>query len=70
MFPLLFLLIIEGLIKLIEEARDKGDVKGIDIFSIIIITHLLLVDDVMLFEMAHWRNGKYISSSWKNYVMP
>ena len=61
----LCLLIIEGLSKLTEEARDKGDAKGINISYIIKITHLLFVDYVCCLGSTHWRNGKYISTSWK-----
>ena len=48
--PILFLLIMEGPSKIVEEYRDKGVIQGISISTIIIIIHILFIDDVMLFE--------------------
>ena len=47
--PLLFILVIEGLSLLIEDARNHGYVKGIKISKDLSLTHLLFVDDVILF---------------------
>ena len=47
--PLLFLLIVEDLILLIENAKRLQLVLGIFISSTISLTHLFLVDDVVLF---------------------
>ena len=52
MSPLLFLLVIEGLILLIEDARRRGLVKGIKISKDLSLTHLLFVDDVILFGLG------------------
>ena len=52
MSPLLFLLIIEGLRKLIDNKRVDGSLKGIKVLDLIRITHLLFVDDVMLFSIG------------------
>ena len=46
---LLFILVIEGLSLLIEDAKRNGKVKGIKISSHLFLTHLLFVDDVILF---------------------
>ena len=47
--PLLFLLIIEGLSRLILEAKNKGKLKGVKVRRKHFITHLLFVDNVMVF---------------------
>ena len=47
--PLLFLLVVEGLGRLIGEAKRKGKTKGIKLSSTLAITHLLFVDNVVLF---------------------
>ena len=47
--PLLFILVIEGLSLLIDDARRHGLVKGIKISKHLSLTHLLFVDDVILF---------------------
>ena len=46
--PLLFILVIEGISLLINDARVKGLIKGIKIFPTLAVTHLLFVDDVIL----------------------
>ena len=47
--PLLFIIVIEGLSLLIEDAQTNGRIKGISISSQLSLTHLLFVDDVILF---------------------
>jgi hypothetical protein len=47
--PLLFLLIVEGLSRLIKEAIENGSFKGICIGPTCNITHLLFVDDILIF---------------------
>jgi len=47
--PLLFLLVVEGLSRLIHTARRAGKVKGIEVAINLFITHLLFVDDILLF---------------------
>ena len=50
--PLLFLLIIEGLNLLIKDAHRNGLIKGINISSSLSLTHLLFIDDVVLFGVG------------------
>ena len=50
--PLLFILVIEGLSLLIEEAKRTGKIKGIKISSKLSLTHLLFVHDVILFGLG------------------
>jgi len=47
--PLLFLLVAEGLSRLIHKARNEGKVKGIEVAINLYITHLLFVDDILIF---------------------
>ena len=47
--PLLFLLVIEGLSRLISTTKVEGKIKGIKFSPTLFITHLLFVDDVILF---------------------
>ena len=63
LFPLLFILVIEGLSLLIEEAKRQGKIKGIKISARLSLTHLLFVDDVILFcfgSLEEWRAFKDI----------
>ena len=52
MSPLIFLLVIEGLSRLLGDAKSKGKIKAINLSSIFSITHLLSVDDMVLFEIG------------------
>jgi hypothetical protein len=47
--PLLFLLVAEGLRRAIEATKLRGEFHGISISPTLNITHLLFVDDVLLF---------------------
>jgi len=47
--PLLFLLIIEGLSRSISLAKERGFIKGVVISGNLSLTHLLFVDDVLIF---------------------
>lgn len=47
--PLLFLLLMEGLSNLIKEDHRRGRLKGIKITDGCILTHLLFVDDILVF---------------------
>eukprot|EP00253_Pinus_taeda_P010845 PITA_10845 len=47
--PLLFLLVAEGLSRLIHKARREEKVKGIEVAINLYITHLLFVDDILIF---------------------
>eukprot|EP00253_Pinus_taeda_P033955 PITA_33955 len=52
--PLLFLLVTEGLSRLIHNARRSNKIKGIEVAINISISHLLFVDDILIFS-----NGSY-----------
>jgi len=47
--PLLFLLIMEGLSRILKEEHRQGRLRGIKIANGCTLTHLLFVDDVLLF---------------------
>lgn len=46
---LLFLLVMEGLSRLIATAKREGRLQGLNITDQCILTHLLFVDDVLIF---------------------
>eukprot|EP00253_Pinus_taeda_P028824 PITA_28824 len=48
--PLLFLLVAEGLSQLILKAKREGVIKGLEVAVNLCITHLLFVDDILLFS--------------------
>ena len=55
--PLLFMLIIEGLSRISLESKKKGKIKGVKISKKMFITHLVFVDDVLMFgidSMEEW----------------
>jgi hypothetical protein len=58
--PLLFLLIVEGLSRLLLEQVDAKNIGGILVARGIRITHLLFVDDVVLFGIGS-------KSEWETY---
>ena len=47
--PLLFLLVAEGLSRALKAAKRQGSLKGIQVAPNFFITHLLFVDDVLIF---------------------
>lgn len=49
MSRLLFLLIVEGLSRLIKKAKKDGRIEGIKMARVLNITHLFFVDEVVLF---------------------
>ena len=61
--PLLFILVIEGLSLLIKDARNNGKIRGFKISSRLFFTHLLFVDDMILFgygTLEEWEAFKVI----------
>lgn len=61
--PLLFLLIMEGLSRLIAAEHRRGRLRGIKITDNCFLTHLLFVDDVLIFL-----NGSMADSSTLHQV--
>jgi hypothetical protein len=47
--PFLFLLVAEGLSKLICNTRRSGELKGLKVSPSEVLSHLLFIDDVLLF---------------------
>ena len=61
--PLLFILVIEGLSLLISQAHSAGDIYGIKLAPQLYLTHLLFVDDAILFDagtLSDWQHYKHI----------
>jgi len=50
--PLIFLLVTEGLIRAISEAKRSGSFSGIKVSQTLQITHFHFVDDVLIFSMG------------------
>lgn len=46
--PLLFLLVMEGLSRLMDSTKNSGDIRGLRITDLCFLTHLLFVDDVLI----------------------
>ena len=55
MSPLLFILVIEGLSLLIKDAQKNGKIRGIKISPQLSLTHLLFVDDVIMFATGTFK---------------
>ena len=47
--PLLFLLVVEGLSHFIDQAKRRGGFKGVPISNALYLSHLLFVDDILIF---------------------
>jgi len=60
--PLLFLLVAEGLSRAIAAASRDGLFKGIKISSSLYLTHLLFVDDVLIFCSGSRRDAETLKS--------
>jgi hypothetical protein len=65
--PLLFLLVVEGLNRALEAAKTSGEFQGISISPTLKLTHLLFVDDVLLFYNGKRGMLKSCTTSW-NYL--
>ena len=50
--PLLFLLVIDGLNKLIKKAKLEGNINGIKLGNNLSISQLVFVDDIMIFGLG------------------
>jgi hypothetical protein len=48
--PLLFLLVVEGLSRALTQGKTTGELSGIKVSQKLSLTHLLFVDDVLLFS--------------------
>ena len=59
----MFLVMIERLRKMIQKAKDEGRIQGITVGNDLFITHILSIDDVLLFIMGYveeWQSYKDI----------
>ena len=60
--PLLFLLVVEGLSRAILDAKRRGQFEGIKIDTHLNITHLVFVDDILLFCSGSIQEAENISA--------
>ena len=58
--PLLFLLVAEGLSRALNEAKRLGRFSGVCIGEQLAITHLLFVDDVLIFYSGYRRDTRVL----------
>ena len=50
--PLLFLLAAKGISLMIHEAKRQGHLRGTEVVVNLWVTHLLFVDDILMFSMV------------------
>lgn len=55
--PLLFLLNMEGRSRLIKKAHERGDLGGVQISNMTTLSHLLFVDDVLIFINGYFHDS-------------
>jgi hypothetical protein len=60
--PFPFLLVAEGLNRLIAKAKQNGFFRGIQVTKSIEVTHLLFVDDILLFGRGNLREQSYLKT--------
>jgi hypothetical protein len=60
--PLLFLLVTEGLSRALISAINTGDFQGIKTYPDLRITHLLFVDDVLIFSSGRPRDAETLAA--------
>ena len=60
-FPLLFLLVAEGLSRALLDAKQRGFFRGIKIAANLNITHLLFVDDILIFYNGSIKEAERLS---------
>jgi hypothetical protein len=58
MSPFLFHPVVEGLHRAIKECKREGTIRGIKVGKSLFPSHLLFVDDVILFGMGTVREAK------------
>ena len=58
--PFLFLLVVQGLGRLIKKARHEGYFKGIKFYNTYFLTHLPFLDDILVFNAQEYQDIKYL----------
>jgi hypothetical protein len=62
--PFIFLLVVEGLSRIINYARRRGIIKGLKISQKEILSHFLFIDDVIMFSTGFSQEFK----AWKDAI--
>ena len=65
--PFIFLLVVEELSRIIHNAKENREIKGIKVSTCEEVTHTLFVDDVLIFGEASIRNIDAFSSLIDKY---
>jgi hypothetical protein len=65
--PYLFLLVVEGMSRSILEARISRRLQGVPFGGGVNVTHLLFLDDVLLFANGSIEEGRSMSNILKLY---
>ncbi len=66
--PLLFLIVIEGLRRLVGKERTNDKIEGIEVVSQKVVTNILFMDDVLLFSfglMKDWESFNIIINLYR-----
>ena len=61
--PLLFLLVVEGLSRNLKELAEKCDIMGFKMAVDVTITHLLFVDDILIFGSGSLQEWHFIKEA-------
>ena len=61
---------IERLSLLIGEESNRGRFQGVCFSSSLAVTHILFVDDVVLFGSGMWKDGQFSSQLYSYFDRP
>lgn len=67
MSPLLFLLLIEGLSRMLRKERLDGCINGVSISMTLALTHILFVDDIIIFRKCDLEEWLQLSKVFKTF---
>ena len=67
LFPFLFLLIAKDLSRLLHKAKEVRLIKGVKVSNQTELTHVLFVDDVLMFGVGTFSNIQNLEKVLKNY---
>jgi hypothetical protein len=67
--PLLFLLVVEGLSQKIKEEKKSGALKGVKTSGYLSLSHLLFMDDVLIFLEGSIKEARKMHDILETYCM-